>query len=312
MALHQRAGETRDAVFGRKVFVRAVVEVSNFCRQNCNYCGMRRDNRNLERYRLSLDQLLELLLNHRPASITDINIQAGEDPVVVREVVIPLVREIRRQTPLGVSVCLGILSNQDYAGLHESGADYYIIKLETGDEEHYATIHAPGSFSKRIAAIKHLAATGWNVSSGFIVGLPHQTTEHIRKTLDLLKTLPLAGCSVSPFIAGEQTPYAQCPNGDIELTLNCLAHMRLSSPHWVIPAVSAMGIVEKDGYSRAIQAGANLATINLTPSDLRPDYLLYKRDRVVMDEERVLNAIDQAGCAPSKISLCEHLGSVNK
>ena len=304
---HARAATARDAVFGRRVFVRGVVEVSNYCRQNCHYCAMRRDNRSLARYRLSLDELAELIVHHRPASITDIDIQAGEDPVAVRKVVLPLVRELSRHTNLGITLCLGTLSPRLYDELREAGATYYILKIETGDPRHYRLIAAPGTLTKRIEAIRYLAGTGWKVSSGLIVGLPGQTADHIQQSLQLLTELPLAGCSASPFVSGEQTPLAGNPDGSIELTLNCVAWMRLQSPHWIIPAVSAMKLVSKDGYRRALEAGANLATINLTPRHVRADYPIYKRDRVIMDEERVLSAIDQAGCQVSRTSMAEHL-----
>jgi biotin synthase len=306
-ALHARAAATRDAVFGKRVFVRGVVEVSNYCRQNCQYCAMRRDNRDLIRFRLAMDELAELLIHHRPPSITDIDIQAGEDPVAVREIVLPLVRELSRHTDLGITLCLGTLSPREYAELREAGADYYVLKIETGDAEHYRQIEAPGTLAKRVEAIHHLARTGWKVSSGLIVGLPGQTQGHIQQSLRLLTELPLAGCSVSPFVAGEQTPFSSAPIGSIDLTLNCVAWMRLASPHWIIPAVSAMKLVSHDGYPRALQAGANLTTINLTPRRVRADYPIYKRARVIMDEERVLAAIEQAGCQPSRVSIAEHL-----
>lgn len=305
--LHEKAGDLRNQIFGNEVFIRGVVEVSNFCRQNCQYCGMRRDNRSLDRFRLDLDQLLELIIHHRPASMTDLNIQTGEDPVAVRELVIPLIEEVRRQTNLGVSVCLGTLPKKDYAALRKAGAEFYIIKLETGNEAHYQQMQAPGTLPQRLEAIRHLAATGWNVSSGFILGLPGQTREMIVETLELLRSLPLAGTSVSPFIGGEQTPLRHEPTGDLETTLNCVALMRLASPERVIPAVSAMTLVGNDGYRRAIAAGANLATINLTPSTVRSNYLLYKKDRIIMDEERILNAIAAAGCVPNQVGLARHL-----
>jgi len=304
---HVRAGATRDSVFGRRVFVRGVIEVSNHCRQNCHYCAMRRDNRELARYRLAVSELAELILNHRPSSITDIDIQAGEDPVAVREVVLPLVREIRRRTNLGITLCLGTLSSREYDELREAGADYYVLKIETGDAAHYESIEAPGTLAKRLEAIRYLAGTGWKVSSGLIVGLPGQAAEQLARSLRLLTELPLAGCSVSPFIAGDQTPLGSASNGSIDLTLNCLAWMRLAVPQWIIPAVSAMKLVSNDGYMRAFAAGANLATINLTPRAVRADYPIYKRDRIIMDEERVLSAIAQAGCALSRVSIAEHL-----
>ena len=306
-ALQEQAGAVRDDVFGRRVFVRGVVEVSSFCRQNCHYCAMRRDNRMLERFRLTADELADSIIHHRPAAITDIDIQAGEDPVAVREVVLPLVRNLRCHTNLGITLCLGTLSQFEYDELREAGGDFYVIKLETGDADHYQAIGAPGTLAKRITAIRYLAGTGWNVSSGFILGLPRQSAAHIEQTLDLLVKLPLAGCSVSPFVAGADTPFANAACGDIELTLDCVARMRLAAPHWIIPAVSAMRLVAEDGYVRAFKSGANLATINLTPRAVRADYPIYKRDRIIMDEARVLSAIAESGCEISRVGIAEHL-----
>src|ERR1043165_8976879 len=306
-ALHPGARAMRETVFGSRVFVRGVVEVSNFCRQNCNYCAMRRGNDLLERFRLSADELAELIIHHRPSIITDIDIQAGEDPVAVREIVLPLVRQLRRHTDLGITLCLGTLSPYEYDQLRTAGGDYYVIKIETGNTEHYQSIHAPGTLEKRLGAIRYLASKGWKVSSGFIVGLPGQTSTDVTETLNLMAELPLAGASVSPFIAGVQTPFASATNGDIETTLDCVARMRLTSPHWIIPAVSAMRLVSNDGYVRAFNAGANLATINLTPRAAQVKYPIYTRDRFIMDEERVLSAIAEAGCEPSRIGISEYL-----
>ncbi|MBC8001243.1 MAG: radical SAM protein [Opitutaceae bacterium] len=303
----EHARQLRDDVFGRRVFVRGVVEVSSHCRQNCRYCAMRRDNRLLDRYRLAADELAELIIHHRPAAITDIDIQAGEDPAAVREVVLPLVREIRRRTNLGITLCLGTLSPFEYGQLREAGGDYYVIKIETGNADHYESVGAPGTLARRVTAIRHLADTGWNVSSGFIAGLPGQTRAHVEQTLKLLAELPLAGCSVSPFVAGRQTSFAGAACGDINLTLDCVARMRLTAPHWIIPAVSAMRLVSADGYVGALNAGANLATINLTPGGARSNYPIYKHDRIIMDEERVLSAIAEAGCEVSRVGISEHL-----
>jgi biotin synthase len=309
-ALHARAGVVRDESCGAKVFVRGVVEVSNYCRENCAYCGMRRDNRGLARSRRSATELFEVIMSRCPRAVTDINIQAGEDPVAVREIVLPLVRLLRQHTGYGISVCLGTLGSGEYRALREAGADYYVIKLETGDPVHYRQVHAPGTFEERLGAIRHLAATGWHVSSGFILGLPGQTAAMATATIELLATLPLAGCSVSPFIAGEQTPFHGRAAGSLEDVLNSVALMRLASPRRFIPAVSAMELAEPGAYARALAAGANLATINLTPGDFRPDYLLYSRDRLIMDEQRVLDAISEAGLEASPTGISETLAGL--
>jgi biotin synthase len=307
-ALEARAGELRDEIFGRRVFVRGVIEVSNYCRQNCNYCGMRRDNRDLHRFRLELDALRDLVRNGLPGIITDLNIQTGEDVVADREIVLPLIETIRQERPdLGISVCLGTLEPKLYDELRAAGAGYYIIKIETGNREAYHAAQAPGTFEKRLAAIRYLARSGWFVSSGFILGLPGQTPEHIEESLELLSELPLAGASVSPFISGEQTPYEGHPSGEFEETIRSIARLRLRNPSYIIPAISALNIVQEGGYVRALRAGANLATINLTPALARTDYLLYKRDRVIMHERRVTGAIAEAGCTISPLGVAETL-----
>jgi biotin synthase len=307
-ALESRAGELRNEIFGRQVFVRGVIEVSNYCRQNCNYCGMRRDNRGLHRFRLELEMLRELVTHGLPDVITDLNIQTGEDVVGDREIVLPLIETIRKVRPdLGVSVCLGTLDTKLYDELRAAGASYYIIKIETGNREAYRAAQAPGTFEKRLAAIRYLAETGWFVSSGFILGLPGQMPEHVEESLELLSELPLAGASVSPFISGEQTPFAGNPSGDFEQTIRSIARLRLRNPSYIIPAISALNLVNEDGYVRALRAGANLATINLTPAVNRTDYLLYKRDRFIMHEKSVTDAIKEAGCTISTVSVTETL-----
>src|SRR5690349_16459266 len=247
--LHARGDEQRklhsSAVaatsrFGRRVFLRAVVEVSNFCRENCDYCGMRRDNRALHRFRARHDELAELLIHHRPASVTDVNIQTGEDPLAVEQIVLPLIRTLRRETQLGLSVCLGTLRPEVYAELQAAGANVYIIKFEIADPALYATRHAPGTLTERLDHIRLLARTGWNVSSGFIAGLPGESEASLLANFTLASQLPLVGCSVSPFIPGESTPLSTAPLAAIDTALNCMAVLRLMRPDWVIPAVSAL------------------------------------------------------------------------
>lgn len=307
MAWHERAAAAAQEHFGNQVFVRGVVEVSNHCRENCHYCGMRRDHRALDRYRAKHDQFAELLVHHRPASLTDVNIQAGEDPVAVREVALPLVRTLQRETPLGVSVCLGTLNESLYDELQAAGATLYIMKFELADAARYEQFEAPGTLAERVRHIRLLAGRGWRVSSGFIAGLPGQDTDALLGNLRLARELPLDGCSVSPFIPGEATPLARAPVGGLDTTLNCMAALRLMRPELVIPAVSALNLTgADDGYRRGLRAGANLCTINLTPTEMRGDYLLYKRERFIMNEERVLQAVAAEGLEVSRTGLMKH------
>lgn len=310
-AWHASAAAAARAVFGRRIFVRIVVEISNHCRENCAYCGMRRENKGLDRHRAHLEDLTRVLLEHRPAWATDVNLQAGEDPVAVREVALPLIRRLRRETALGISVCLGTLSPALYHELREAGASLYIMKFEIGNAADYQRFEAPGSLAERLEHIRNLASTGWSVSSGFIAGLPGRGVAGAVEDLELAKTLPLSGCSVSPFIPGESTPLESSPGeGAGALTLNCMAALRLMRPDWVIPAVSALNLSgEDDAYRRALRLGANLATINLTPPDLRADYVIYRRERAIMTEERIRNAIEAEGLEVSRTSLADHFAS---
>jgi len=306
---HASAAALTRARFGRRVFVRAVVEVSNFCRENCQYCGMRRDNRDLDRYRARFDDLADLLLNHRPPSVTDINFQAGEDPVAAREIVLPLLHLLRQQTSLGLSVCLGTLSPALTGELRAAGAAIYIVKFELADPELYRRLEAPGSLDERTAHVRWLASHGWQVSSGFITGLPGQDLAGVQDNFRLAAQLPLIGCSVSPFVPGEGTPTAEAAPATVDLALNSMAALRRMRPDWVIPVVSALNLAGPgSGYLRGLRTGANLCTINLTPEGLRDDYLLYKRGRFIMTEERILEALAKEALEPSTESLAAFLG----
>jgi biotin synthase len=308
-ALHERAAALTRERFGNNVFVRAVVEISNFCREQCAYCGMRRDNRALSRYRAQAAQLAQLLLEHRPACVTDVNLQGGEDPVAAREVALPLIETLRRETTLGISACLGTLDAALYRDLQAAGASMYIMKYESADAAHYAAFQSPGTLDERVQHVRLLAAAGWNVSSGFIAGLPGQGPGDLLHNTHFATSLPVRGCSVSPFIPGEATPLARHPPANADWTLNCMAALRLMRHDWVIPAVSALNLVAPDGYRRGLRAGANLVTINLTPGPMRGDYVIYKRDRVIMTEERVLNAIGAEGLHVSRRGLAEYYGN---
>jgi biotin synthase len=303
--LHGRAVAATRLRFGREVFVRAVVEVSNFCRENCTYCGMRRDNRNLPRFRARHEELATLLLRDCPPSVTDINIQAGEDPVAVRELVLPLIRTLRQERSWGVSVCLGTLPPDLYPALQEAGASIYIMKFECGDPLQYRQFEAPGTLEERLRHIRLLAASGWAVSSGFIAGLPGQTMADLVNNFAVARSLPLHGCSVSPFIPGNETPLAENQPAEAPRTLNAMAALRLMRPDWIIPAVSALNLMATEGYRHGLRAGANLVTINLTPDEMRDDYVIYKRDRFIMTEERVLAALAAEGLKPSPTGLAE-------
>jgi biotin synthase len=170
----------------------------------------------------------------------------------------------------------------------------------------YDAVQAPGTLAERLRHIRLLAERGWFVSSGFIAGLPGQTLGDLLADLELARSLPLSGCSVSPFIPGDDTPFGQSARGQADWTFNAMAALRLMRPDWVIPAVSALNLVDGDGYRRGLRAGANLVTINMTPDAMREDYIIYKRERFIMTEERVLAAIEAEGLTPSRQGLADY------
>lgn len=309
--LQNSSQQARNRIFGNTAFVRGVIEVSNYCRENCSYCGMRRDNRTLSRFRIERDKILRMIDVGLPSIVTDLNLQAGEDPQVINEIIIPVVQYIRAHTKIGVSLSLGTLSESQYNVLRNAGAFYYIIKLETGNSDHYRELRAPGTYEERLGAIHFLAKTGWKVSSGMIMGLPGQSVDMIAQTIQILSGLPLAGVSVSPFIPGEETPLALEGPAEMGMTLNAVAILRLASPERIIPAVSAMGLLGRGGYVNALRAGANLVTMNLTPAKERDDYLLYKRGRHIMQQEQIRRALDEARLEASRVSMSEFLLSSN-
>jgi biotin synthase len=198
------------------------------------------------------------------------------------------------------------LSDELYTELHAAGASIYIIKFEVGDAGQYNHFEAPGTLDERLRHIHLLAQSGWNVSSGFICGLPGQTLDDLLVNFQVASQLPLHGCSVSPFIPGNETPLSAGSPGRSDWTLNSIASLRLMRPDWVIPAVSALNLMEQDGYRHGLRAGANLVTMNLTPDKMRGDYVIYKRDRFIMTENRVLDAIAAEGLKPSECGLTDY------
>jgi biotin synthase len=268
---------------------------------------MRRDNRQLVRGRIPYESLLELILERRPSCLTDLNLQAGEDPRAVREIALPLLRELKAHTNLGLSVGLGSLDPALCDELREAGASFYVLKFETANPALYGSLQAPHSLNARLAAIRYLAASGWQVSSGFMSGLPGETLADVEAAFSLADELPLAGVSVSPFIPGQGTPLAGSASGNIENALNILALLRLRHPERIIPAVSAFGIRESSGYNRTLRAGANLATINLTPASWQERYPIYDSKRWILNEEKLLRALESAGRQPSPTSLHDYL-----
>jgi biotin synthase len=299
--LFQSARQLRGSVFGDRVLIRAVCEVTNLCRVDCEFCPMRRSNtRHNDIYQQTPD---ELVAAARVAYQQDVNVicfQGGEIPQTTNTVLaaLPAVRALYRG---GVDVLLnlGNKSHAEYAALREAGATSYIIKHETSDVQLNAAMRHE-TLDSRLERIRDLLSLGYRVGTGTIVGLPGQSLESIADDIVLARELGVHMCSASPFVPAPDTPLANCPPGDVELTLNVLAAMRLANPAWGIPSVSALSKLAERGQLRGLLAGANVMNFNATAAQHRDRYLIYGKDRKVAEHGYVRDTIAEAGLHPGR------------
>jgi biotin synthase len=292
--LFQQARQARRQHQTDKVLLRGVIEVSNHCQKNCNYCAMRASYKELERYRLSAEQLFEIATTIRETNlISTIFFQGGQDPQydAVLQDVIP---QIRKHLGLNILLCLGERPREVYERFAELGADSYILKFETADPQLYQEIaHTP--LSRRIQCIRWLQELGYQVGTGNIVGLPNQTLDTLVEDIWLALQLQPDFVSSSPFIPNPNTPLEQLSFGDIDLTLNTMAIYRIAFPKALVPTVSALEKIQKDGQLMGLNAGANVFTINFTPEQARSKYVIYSKQRFVVSLEHALKTVERAG-----------------
>lgn len=275
-ALMAQASQLRDQVYGRKVFMRGLIEISSHCRNNCYYCGLRRDMQ-CRRYRLSPEQILDCCRTGHQLGFRTFVLQGGEDAWFTDERVCDIVRTIKTQFPdSAVTLSLGERGYDSFKRLKEAGADRYLLRHETADPDHYARLHpAEMSFDHRMQCLRDLRALGYQVGAGFMVGSPGQTIETLKKDLDFITSFRPEMVGIGPFIPAAGTPFEHQPAGSVELTLRLLAIIRILHPHVLLPATSALGTLHPQGRERAINAGANVVMPNLSPQDTRALYSIY-------------------------------------
>lgn len=271
------AREASTRVYGKDVYLRGLLEISNRCRNDCLYCGIRKGNSGVERYRLEPDAILGCCENGYALGLRTFVLQGGEDPWFTDERLCSLVREIRRRCPdAAVTLSLGERPYESYAALREAGADRYLLRHETADAAHYATLHPEAmSFENRRRCLRDLKALGYQVGAGFMVGSPGQTPEALAEDLLFLQELRPHMIGIGPFLPHHETPFAGHPAGSVELTLILLALVRLLLPDALLPATTALGTAAGDGLERGVLAGANVIMPNMTPPEERARYLLY-------------------------------------
>lgn len=274
--LMAEACRLRDAAYGRRVFVRGLIEITNHCKNDCLYCGIRRSNP-CRRYRLSEEQVLDCCRQGHALGIRTFVLQGGEDAWMTDERVCGMVGEIRHQFPdCAITLSLGERGRESFRRLREAGADRYLLRHETADRDHYARLHpADMSFDHRMECLHDLRDLGFQVGCGFMVGSPFQTIETIKKDLEFIADFRPEMVGIGPFIPAEGTPFADRRAGSVETTIRLLAMIRILLPNVLLPATTALGTLHPKGRELAIAAGANVVMPNLSPQDTRALYSIY-------------------------------------
>ena len=294
--LHARAAEARAAAFGTSVVVRGVIEITNVCRVNCDYCQMRRDNtRQNVTYTMDREEILSAVRAIRDAGLNIVFFQGGEIPQTTA-LVASLIAEVRAMFDDRVEILLGLGVKKvaEYRQLKDLGASSYIVKHETSDETLHSQIRGE-PLSVRLEAIRTLQSLGYRVGTGCIVGLPGQSVESLADDALVAWAMGVDMCSASPFVPTVDTPLVNAPAGSVSRTLNLIAAMRLMNPRWLISSVSALQQRTAGGQLAGLRAGANVMTINFTPTARRQDYLIYGPTRHVVTAQHVNEQLTTAG-----------------
>jgi biotin synthase len=284
--LARRADETRREVYGEDVYIRGLIEFSNYCKNNCYYCGIRCDNDSVTRYRLSKEQILSCCEEGYGLGFRTFVLQGGEDPYYTDGLMCEIVSEIKRgYGDCAVTLSLGERPRASYQALFDAGADRYLLRHETADEAHYRLLHPESmSLANRKECLWNLKEIGYQVGAGFMVGSPHQKTRHIVQDIRFLQDLRPAMIGVGPYITHHQTPFRDFGNGGLELCLRILSILRLMFPYALIPATTALGTVAPNGRELGLAHGANVVMPNLSPVGVRKLYELYE-DKICTGEE---------------------------
>lgn len=283
--LAEKADAVRRKIYGNTVFIRGLIEVSNICKNDCLYCGIRRSNKACDRYRLTKEQILECADEGYALGFRTFVMQGGEG-IFSADHTADIVRELKKNYPdCAVTLSLGEYSREEYAVMREAGADRYLLRHETADKAHYERLHPAGmSFDNRMRCLSDLHDLGFQVGCGFMVGSPFQTLHNLALDLKFVEEFSPEMCGIGPFIPQKDTPLGHYPAGTAEMTIYLLSILRLIKPNLLLPATTALGTITKDGRERGIKAGANVVMPNLSPLSERKKYALYDNKIATGDE----------------------------
>lgn len=284
--LFEQARTVRHHAYAHDVYMRGLIEFTNYCKNNCYYCGIRRSNHGVDRYRLTKEQILECCDMGHILGYRTFVLQGGEDPFFTDDKIIELVKCIKENHPdCAVTLSIGEKEKYSYKAFRDAGVDRYLLRHETANAEHYARLHPSVlSLDRRKECLFDLKELGYQVGCGFMVGSPYQTTQCLANDLLFIKELEPQMVGIGPFIPHSQTPFADSPSGSPELTLFMLGIVRLMLPNVLLPATTALGTIETAGREKGILAGANVVMPNLSPLDVRKKYALYNNKICTGDE----------------------------
>lgn len=284
--LAQKANEIRQKNYGSDVYIRGLIEFTNYCKNDCYYCGIRKGNRCAERYRLTQQQIMDCCDTGYKLGFRTFVLQGGDDPYFTAERITDIVKAIKEKYPdCAVTLSVGERDRQTYQKWFDAGADRYLLRHETADKALYTTLHpADMSWENRLDCLEELKEIGYQVGCGFMVQTPGQTAEMILKDLRYIQNLQPHMVGIGPYIPHKDTPMKDCTAGTAELTLRLLAIIRLMLPQVLLPATTALGTIKGDGRQLGMKYGANVVMPNLSPTDVRSKYLLYN-NKIATGEE---------------------------
>jgi biotin synthase len=274
-ALFQAADRVRRRFVGEEIHLRGIVEFSNICIQNCLYCGLRRDNQNLRRYRMTPGEVQDSAKEVQARGIRTLVLQSGEDPWYTRDRFSELIRRIKEETGLALTLSVGERPRNDYLAWKEVGADRYLLKQETSAEQLFAHLRPGRTLTERLESLRFLRELGYEVGSGNMVGLPGQSDEDLVRDIQLFREFDFDMIGIGPFIPHPQTPLGKSAPADLNRTLKVLALTRITTRNTHLPATTASAVLSPEGRKRALMAGANVIMPNLTPRRYRESYQVY-------------------------------------
>ncbi len=284
--LAEKARGVREKIYGKEVYLRGLIEFTNYCKNNCKYCGIRCGNKNAERYRLSKEEILSCCDIGYELGFRTFVLQGGEDPYFNDDRMVDIVSAMRKNHPdCAITLSIGEREKESYQKLFDAGANRYLLRHETADKAHYEYLHPKEmSYDHRMQCLRDLKEIGYQVGCGMMVGSPGQKTEHYIKDLRFMQEFKPEMVGIGPFIPHHDTEYAGEKAGTVEMTLKLLSIIRLILPEVLLPATTALGTIDPTGREKGILAGANVVMPNLSPGNVREKYLLYDNKICTGDE----------------------------